>query len=93
MMIANKELVLVRKDEKPNWVFRYDSEEGKYIHEGTKNTYALFFSDPVANYKPFWIGMKAPMNDKNSNVYTWVTVEYEIGADHIDFLGSRLSFT
>ena len=83
-----KELVLVRKGNLPDWTFVYDPEYRAYIHKTSHdNIYRLFFSDPTQNYKPFWIGLLA----EKPNL--WVSVEHEIKADYIDFLGSRLIFT
>lgn len=78
-------ITLVRHDGY-DWIFTYDNTYNAFIYHGENNVYRLFFSDPSVNYKPFWIGIKHFTNN------VWLSVEHEIHAYYIDFLGSRLIF-
>lgn len=88
MDIENEEITLYRK-EGPPWIFKYESDGGierGYYHYTSKNTYRLFFQNPADHGKPFWIGKLA--GDSNY----WYTIEGVIGADYIEFCGSRIVF-
>ncbi len=78
----NEEIVLHRK-KGPPWVFKWQHDG--FYHFTQINTYRLFFENPLHHYKPFWIGRKVGNN-------CWYTVEKIIGADYIEFCGSRIVF-
>ena len=80
-----KNIILHRKNGHPSWAFKYNNDFDGYIyHTSRGKTYMLFFGDPYNTIKPFWIGL---FNDDK-----WLSVEHEIHADYIDFVGSRLIF-
>jgi len=84
-VIIEKQRVLKRKGDRPDWIFRWDGDG--YIYRGKKHTYRLFF-EGLHSYKPVWIGMLI-INDKNS---AWVTMEKEIRAESIELEGCKIVF-
>ena len=89
-MVVTKSLTLKRKGNRPDWVFVYDYKEQGYVYHGRTHRYRLFFNPPAYSYKPFWIGMWAGVKNGRD---IWVTIEHEIYAQEIEFLGSKIVFT
>jgi hypothetical protein len=80
-----KEIILHRKNEPP-WKFSYKREYQGYICKQRKYIYKLFVEDFSIAIKPIWIGLLTP--DEKA----WVTIEKEIKADYIEFIGCKIVF-
>lgn len=81
-------ITLYRRGGKPPWVFERD-QDGDYVHFEKTNIYRLFFDFEGEIIKPVWVGRMI----ETINGVSWITVEREIRADYIEFIGTKIIFT
>jgi hypothetical protein len=70
------EIILERKEGRPDWIFKWDNEFFSYVHKTKhRNIYKIFF-DIGSISLDVWIGRRI----KHGDHFVWVTIEREIKA-------------